>query len=87
MHYVYVLKSQRNGKRYVGMTSKHPLERMREHNAGSSTWSSHNSPFELVYTEAFTDRAEARKRELFLKSGVGREQLETILSSNSVKGE
>ena len=80
MHYVYVLKSQRNGKRYVGSTSKDPLERLKEHKASSNQWAKHNGPFTLIHTEAFTDKTEARKREIFLKSGVGRKVLDTILS-------
>ena len=80
MYYMYVLESQRNGKRYVGSTAKIPLERLKEHNAGSNQWTKHNRPFELIYTETFTEETEARKREKFLKSGVGRQQLDGILS-------
>lgn len=80
MHYVYVLKSRRNGKRYVGSMAKHPSERLRKHHAGSNRWTTLNKPFELVYSESFTDKTDAKKRELFLKSGVGRQQLTAILA-------
>ncbi len=71
-YYVYVLRSLRNGKRYVGMTSKPPDSRLREHNSGSNRWTSHNRPFELVHAEQFETRADASQREPFLKSGAGR---------------
>ena len=81
MHHVYVLRSPRNGKRYVGLTSKSPKERLKEHNAGLNMWTSHNGPFKLSYSETFTDKAEARRREMFFKSGVGRQQLTQIVNS------
>lgn len=35
MYYVYVLKSLKNNKKYIGSTSKSPKERLKEHNNGS----------------------------------------------------
>ncbi|MEK7248528.1 MAG: GIY-YIG nuclease family protein [Chloroflexota bacterium] len=69
---VYVLESLRNGKRYIGLTSKTPEERLREHNSGSNRWTKHNRPFKHLYSEAYATKAEAAAREKFLKSGVGR---------------
>lgn len=80
MYYVYVLKSLRNKKRYVGSTKNLPEERLKQHNWGSNTWTKHNGPFELIYKESYSTLTEARKRENFLKSGVGREELDRILS-------
>jgi len=71
-HYVYVLESLRNGKRYVGSTSKAPETRLREHNSGSNRWTRQNRPFKLVYYEESQSRADATRRERFLKSGAGR---------------
>jgi putative endonuclease len=71
-HYVYVLESLRNGKRYVGSTSKAPEIRLREHNSGSNRWTRQNRPFKLVHYEECLSRADASRRERFLKSGVGR---------------
>jgi putative endonuclease len=72
MFHVYVLKSERNGKRYIGCTSKLPNERLEEHNKNSNRWTSQNGPFKLIYSEAFQDKKEAFSRERFLKSGQGR---------------
>ncbi len=63
MYYVYVLKSKKNNKRYVGFTAKEPEERLREHNAGSSTWTRKNKPFELMYSELFADKKSTLARE------------------------
>lgn len=81
MAYVYVLKSERNSKRYVGSTRKNPRKRLAEHNSGCSQWTKSNKPFKLIYVEPYTEYHAARKRELFLKSGQGRKFLDNILGS------
>lgn len=79
MYYVYVLKSLRNGKRYVGYTSKLPEDRLNEHNAGTNKHTKINGPFEVVYKEEFSNKSLAIRRERFLKSGHGREFLNSII--------
>ena len=79
MFYVYVLRSLKNNKRYVGFTAKQPKERLREHNFGTSKWTRANKPFKLVYKEDFVSKTEAIKREKFLKSGQGRKHLDIII--------
>ena len=76
--FVYVLKSKRNGKRYVGYTSKTPKERLREHNKGDNIWTRQNRPFVLKYSELYSVKTEAIRREHYLKSGQGRKFLDTI---------
>jgi len=78
--YVYVLKSLKNNKRYVGCTNLTPRKRLQQHNSGSNKWSKGNKPFMLVYSEEHPDRTSARKRENFLKTGVGRKFLDGILT-------
>lgn len=77
---IYVLKSLRNNKRYVGSTKKSAEDRLKEHNYGSNRWTKQNRPFELVYKEEYSTATEARKRENFLKSGAGRKFLNEKLS-------
>jgi len=81
MFTVYVLKSQRNGKRYTGYTGKDPLSRLKEHNLGSNKFTRQNSPFILVYTEEYSDKVSAIRREKFLKSGQGRKFLDLTISN------
>jgi len=79
MSFVYVLKSLKNGKRYVGNTDSFPEERLKKHNYGSNQFTKRNGPFILIHQEPCENKMEARKREKFLKSGVGRKYLDEIL--------
>ena len=79
MSYVYVLKSLKNGRLYTGSTND--LERrLSEHESGRSTYTKHAGPFELVYKEEYATRTEACRRELFLKTGKGREFLKGVIA-------
>jgi putative endonuclease len=51
---------------------------MSEHERGQSNYTRHTGPYEVIYREEFASLKEARKRELFLKSGKGREYLKSI---------
>jgi len=85
MWYVYILKSLNNGHFYTGSTND--LERrLAEHNLGKSQYTRSRRPFELVYQESYNTRAEARRRELFLKSGKGRQFLKGVLRAISSVG-
>ena len=80
MYTVYVLRSRKNGKHYVGYSSKRAEERFKEHNSGrNGGWTAQNRPFDLVHFEEFSDRDQALKRERFLKTGKGRKLLDKIL--------
>lgn len=76
MFTVYVLKSLRNSKRYVGSTSKEAAVRLEDHKNGSNQWTRQNGPFELLFQEHYNTKQEALKRERFLKSGQGRKWLD-----------
>jgi putative endonuclease len=78
MYHVYVLRSLNNGKKYIGLTSLALEERLRQHNYGSNKWTKANGPFKLIHSENFPCKAEARRRELFLKSETGRRVLDRI---------
>ncbi|OGI26576.1 MAG: hypothetical protein A2359_03660 [Candidatus Moranbacteria bacterium RIFOXYB1_FULL_43_19] len=76
MYTVYVLKSSKNEKRYIGYTSKKALKRLGEHNRGCNKWTRYNKPFTMVHLEEFSEKSDAIKRENFLKSGQGRKWLD-----------
>ena len=78
MYSVYVLFSKKLNKRYIGSTQDVD-RRLSEHNLGKSKFTSGGIPWELIYKESFPTNSEARKRESFLKSGVGRKFLDQIL--------
>ncbi|MDP2364922.1 MAG: GIY-YIG nuclease family protein, partial [Ignavibacteria bacterium] len=56
------------------------MRRIKEHNTCKSKFTKGGIPWTLVYQESFKTNSEARKRELFLKSGVGRKLLDQILN-------
>ena len=74
MFYIYVLKSLKDGIRYVGSGEDYQ-ERLRRHNKGDYRFTKGHLPWKVVYTESYETRAEAVRREKFLKSGLGREFL------------
>ena len=80
MYIVYVICSKASNLKYVGQTNN--LERrIVEHNMRSGRFTSGKGPWEIVYKESFETRAQAMKREKFLKSGKGREFLANSLAS------
>ena len=81
MYTVYLAKSLKNNKVYVGFTNKDPKKRVKEHNAGTNKWTKANRPLRLVYFETFYCKADAQKREKFFKSGVGK-KLKKIIVDN-----
>jgi putative endonuclease len=85
MWFAYALRSGADGGFYIGMTSK-VERRMKEHNAGYERSTQSRRPFEIVYIERCDSRLEARKREKFLKSRMGREFLKTVVDGRSGEG-
>ena len=77
---VYVLQSLRSGKYYVGMTTNLD-QRLREHNAGRSKFTSGHIPWIVIYTEQVDNSALARKREKYLKSAAGKKFIAKQLGS------
>ncbi|MCF6353208.1 MAG: GIY-YIG nuclease family protein [Cyclobacteriaceae bacterium] len=79
-YFVYILKSEVNGKTYTGYTSD--LEqRIKEHNSGKTKSIKPYIPYKLIYSEILNSKEEAIKREKYLKSGIGREFIKSILQS------
>ena len=77
MWYVYVLKSKIYKKSYVGC-SDNPERRLVEHNSGKSAYANRFKPWEVIKIEEFKTYNEARKRENFYKTGVGRQELKKL---------
>jgi putative endonuclease len=82
MFYVYVLRSESTGKRYVGQTDN-LARRLNEHNTllhnPLKFTSKQAGPWLLVHFEVFASRAEAMARERWLKTGRGRAWLDAQL--------
>ncbi len=80
MFFVYVLKSEVDGRYYKGMTEN--LEkRLKEHNSGSTKSTKAYRPWRMIYSKSFETRIEAREFEKYLKSGSGRDYIKNTLDS------
>ncbi len=84
MYYVYVIYSKALDKIYKGCTNN-LRDRIDKHNKGRVKTTKSGIPWELIYYEAFVNKSDARKEELFLKSGKGRERLKYLLE-NTLEG-
>lgn len=78
MYYVYILRSERDGKLYIGMTTD-LRRRFSEHNAGAVTSTKPRRPFTLIYYEAHRSRGDAERRERYFKTDRGKSTLRMML--------
>ena len=74
MYFVYVIKSESFNRFYIGM-SDNIERRLKEHNSGKTKSTKYFGPWVLFFSEKFDDRIQARQREKYLKSGIGREYI------------
>ena len=79
MYYVYILKSQITGKLYKGSCQDLKI-RVKYHNAGKVKSTKSGKPWKLIYYEAFENKTDALREELFLKSGKGYERVKYLFS-------
>jgi len=78
MAFVYVLQSSVTNRFYTGATTD-LHRRLTEHNSNLSRSTKNRGPWVLVHKEEFVSLAEAYRRERFLKTGKGRDELKRIL--------
>ncbi len=80
MYYTYVLKSEKDGKLYVGYTGDLKL-RFEEHKKGKVESTRDRRPLKLVYYEACLNQQDATHREKYLKTYHGKMFLKNRLKS------
>jgi len=68
----------KNGHWYIGST-KDIRKRISSHNLGKNRSTSWGRPWKLIYYELGLNREDARAREKYLKSGMGRRYLKNRL--------
>ena len=73
-YYVYVLKSTVDGQWYTGQTID-LKKRLDEHNKGFNFSTKSRRPLNLIYYEASLSEKDAKAREKYLKSGMGKRYL------------
>lgn len=83
MAYLYILKSEVNGRYYIGSTID--LERrLSEHNSGKTKSIRFLCPFKIVFTKEYRSIEEARSIEFKLKRKKSRLIIEKILSTGKI---
>lgn len=73
MSHVYIIKSI-EGLIYVGSTTD-LNKRLYQHQNKLAGWTKRGNDWKLIYSEEFEDYSDARKRELWFKTGKGREYI------------
>lgn len=86
MFFVYILKSKKDSKLYIGCTND-LRKRFKEHNLGLVLSTKARKPFRLIYYEAYAAKQDAYKREhnLKLRAKALRQLIKRIESSLGVE--
>ena len=78
MYYVYILKSERRRRLYIGRT-KDLKRRFQEHLNGKIWTTKRMLPIKLIFYEAFINKKDAVRRERYLKTTKGKATLKMML--------
>ncbi len=79
-YYVYVLRSEKDGKNYTGYTKNLKL-RFEQHNNGEVDSTKYRRPFILIYFEGCISQEDAKRREKYLKTHYGKMFIKNRLKS------
>ena len=79
-YYVYILQSFKNKSFYIGYSTD-LKKRFLEHNSGKSLATNPFKPYRLIFYEAFLNKADAKNREEYLKSGWGWRSIKKLLKN------
>ena len=79
-YFVYILKSKKTGRYYVGYTGD-LVKRLREHNSGYTKSLIKHIPLEIIRKESYDTYEEARKRERQIKSYKSGEAFKKLVNS------
>ncbi len=77
MYYTYLLQNKDN-RWYTGYTND-LRKRFNEYNTRKSKYTQYRGPYKLIYYEACLCEKDARSREKYLKSGMGKRYLKNRL--------
>jgi len=78
---VYILFSESKNKFYVGFTSNLE-ERLVRHNQKSKGFTGNVNDWQIVYTEHYSTKELAHKRELRIKSWKSRIKIQALINNN-----
>jgi putative endonuclease len=83
-YFVYILKSLKNDRYYVGYTNNIE-KRLIQHNNGKTTGNKYWGPFELTYKEEYDNPTKARKREYYIKRQKSKRFIEALVNGAVVQ--
>lgn len=78
MFYIYILHSEKDGKLYTGY-SPDLKNRIQAHMNGFVFATKSRRPLQLIHYEAFLEESDAKRREMYLKGGNGKKDIEKML--------
>ena len=77
-YYVYILKSLKDKKMYIGYTTN-LRKRFKKHQNGQVPSTKSRRPFELIFYEAYKSIKDAKRREKYFKTDKGKSTLRIML--------
>ncbi|MEK7553365.1 MAG: GIY-YIG nuclease family protein [Patescibacteria group bacterium] len=80
MYFVYILKSKKTSRHYIGYTDN-LQRRLKEHNSGKTKSLIRHIPLEIILVEEYKILEEARKREKQIKSYKSGEAFKKLLNN------
>ena len=83
MFYVYILQSLKDGSYYVGQTNN-LFDSLERHNGRRRPFTRGRIPWKRVYTEPFSTRSEAVRREREIKKQKTRQYVEKLVNHSDV---
>mgnify|MGYP001568685503 CR=1 FL=1 len=83
-YYVYILHNPARDFIYIGY-SENLRARLEKHNNGESKSTKNYLPLDLIHYEAYKNKKDAKRREIYLKSNRGKTTLKTMLKEHFIK--
>ena len=80
MFYVYIIQSVNSGKLYTGYTSN-LKRRFAEHKSSEVHTTARMGELKLIFYEAYVNKADARRREVYLKTTKGKRAIKLMLTN------
>lgn len=81
---VYILFSEKDHLLYIGYSAQ--LEKTIEtHNSGGNKSTANRRPLKLIFCEFYLFEEDARKREMYFKTTMGKKAIKLMLSSTLTK--
>lgn len=80
MYYFYIIRSQKNGKLYLG-SSPDLKVRLKSHNNGENKATKANIPYELIFYSGFKNKEDAISCEQYFKTTAGWRRIHKMLEN------